>query len=292
MTATWSLRAAAWITRNLRELPGRWRLVRWLEHHERALATLPPRTVRLTGRFRMRVSPLDENGRRYYVHGFEPTERLTRHFIRLVRPGDTVIDVGANLGYYTLAAAKLVGSTGQVHAFEASPLTLPWLQQNAALNPFANIQVHGVAVTDRCGTTTFHTAPADRAGYSSLRNLGDDTRSVVTVPTVSLDSLLDELPRTRLVKIDVEGAELLVLRGMDRLLARDRPFLILESDDAFLRQLGATAAALCGFLTSRGYELHQIVAGGRLEPLTTAPVERVNLLAAPRGIEALALTRG
>jgi len=292
MTTAWPLRTVAWVTRSFPQLPGRWRLVHWLEGHEHALATLPPKTVRFSGRFRMRVNPLDENGRRYYVNGFQPTERLTRHFIRLVRPGDTVIDVGANLGYYTLAAAKLVGREGEVHAFEASPLTLAWLQQNAALNPFANIHVHGVAVSDRCGETTFHTAPAEKAGYSSLRDLGDETRSVVTVPTVTLDSLLDEIPRTRLVKIDVEGAELLVLHGMERLIGRDRPYIIMEIDDAFLRQLGATAAAQCEFLTSRGYELHQIVAGGRLEPLTAPPTQRANLLAAPRGVEALALTRG
>ena len=284
-------RGVAWLTRNFHQLPGRWRLVRWLDQHEDLLASLPPQTVQFAGEYRMHVNPLDENGRRVFVHGFDPRERLTRHFIRLVRPGDCVIDIGANVGYYAVVSAKLVGPRGCVHAFEASQQTFKWLETNAALNPVANIHVHRLAVTDRCGEIEFYSAPPEKTGYSSIRDLGDDSTRVETVPTVSLDSMLDDLPPIRLVKIDVEGAELLVLRGMRGLIERDQPFFLVEIDDTFLRELGFSAEQQCDFLRDAGYELHRIVEAGALEPVKGAPSDRCNLLATPRTPEGLAAAR-
>jgi FkbM family methyltransferase len=281
MSLPLAVKGLSWVTRSFPNLPGRWRIVRWLDRNERSFAALPPKTVRFARGFRMRVSPVDENGRRIYVNGYQPQERLTRHFVRILRPGDCVIDIGANVGYYTMVAAKLVGPAGCVHAFEASPRTAAWLVANAALNPGANIHVHIHAVTDRCGETQFFTAAPDRTGYSSIRDLGEQATAVATVPTISLDSILSELPPTRLVKIDVEGAELLVLRGMRGLIERDQPHFILELDDAFLRELGASAREQCEFLTSLGYELCRIVARGALEPVTRPPADRCNILARP-----------
>jgi len=271
----------SWVTRNFHGLPGRWRLVNWLDRHEREFAAMNSKTVRFSGRFRMCVNPVDENGRRIYINGYQPKERLTRHFVRLLRPGDCMLDVGANVGYYTMVAAKLVGPTGHVHAFEASPRIYPLLKKNAELNPDANIQVHCQAVTEKCGDVEFSTATAEQTGYSSIRDLGDKTTHVATVPTVSLDSLLDEFPKTRLVKIDVEGAELMVLSGMRRLIERDRPYFIFESDDGFLRELGADASRPFQFLADAGYEMSRIVAKGDLHPLEQAPLERCNILAVP-----------
>jgi FkbM family methyltransferase len=291
MSLAVAARSVAWVTRTFHGLPGRWRLVRWLDQHADTLASLPPATVRFAGRYRMRVNPVDENGRRVYVNGFEPDERLTRHFIRLVRPGDCVIDVGANVGYYTMVSATLAGPQGSVHAFEASPHTLPWLKTNAALNPVMNIEVHGEAVTDACGRTQFFTATEDKTGYSSIRDLGQEAASVAEVETVSLDSMLDRLPPVRLVKIDVEGAEMLVLKGMRGLIERDHPFFITEIDDCFLRELGHSAAEQCSFLTERGYALFRIVERGDLVPLGEPPVDRCNLLACPNTPEGLAAAR-
>lgn len=274
---------ASWVTRHCQALPGRWRLLRWLERQGPVLAGLPPQTVSVGNGLRMSVNPVDENGRWVFVHGLERNERITRQFVRLLRPGDHVIDVGANVGYFTLVAARLVGPTGGVHAFEPSPQVFPWLRANARLNPVLNICVHQKAVTDRGGPVRFHAASPDRTGYSSIRDLGTATAAVTTVDAVALDDLLNELPPTRLVKIDVEGAEWLVLQGMRRLLERDRPHLICELDDGFLRELGADAEQVCQFLRDAGYDLHRIVARGELEPVSAAPQDRCNLVASPRG---------
>jgi FkbM family methyltransferase len=285
MTLPLVVRGLSWVTRSFPNLPGRWRVLRWLNRHEQVFAALSPQTVRFARGFRMRVDPLDENGRRIYLNGYQPRERLTRHFVRLLRPGDCVVDIGANVGYYTMVAAKLVGPAGCVHAFEACPQTAEWLEANAALNSHANIHVHTQAVIDRCGETEFFTAAPERTGYSSIRDLGEQTAAVGTVPTITLDSMLDELPPTRLVKIDVEGAELLAFEGMRGLIDRDRPYLIFEIDDSFLRELGASARELCDFLTDCGYDLHRIVARGALVPVAERPTERCNLLASPVGIQ-------
>ena len=281
MSSPWTIEGLSWVTRTFPSLPGRWRLVRWLERHEAQVATIPPRIVRFTGRFRMCVDPEDENGRRYFINGYMPKERLTRHFARLLRPGDGALDIGANVGYYTLAAARLVGPTGCVHAFEASPIIFARLRRNAKLNPHANIHVHFAAVADQPGEVTFHTASAERTGYSSMRDLGAEVAAITTVPTLTIDSLLEEIRPVRLVKIDVEGAELHVLRGMQGLIERDRPYVITEIDDAFLREMGGDARQQCEFFTERGYKLHRIVKRGELEPVIEPPTQRCNLLAEP-----------
>lgn len=291
MPAAIAIRSVAWLTRTFPKLPGWWRLVRWLEQQSNALGHLPPQTVRFGGGLRIRVRPEDENGRRVFIRAFEPTERLTRHFIRIVRPGDAVLDIGANMGYYTFVAALLVGPRGVVHAFEAAPTTLRLLQSNIALNPRIPARVHGQAVTDHCGEIEFYSAPPGCTGYSSIRDLGEQSAGVTRVPCITIDSILAELPPVRLVKLDIEGAELLALRGMTAMIERDEPFIISEVDDQFLRQLGQTADELHGFLTKRGYLLYRIGAGGALRPLPTAPRDRCNILACPPGTESLALAQ-
>lgn len=279
------LQAAAWTARTFGQLPGRWRLVRWLEQHEREVAALPPQTVRFAGALRMRVDPRDENGRRVFVTGFDRRERLTRLFIDLLQRGDTVLDLGANVGYYTMVASHLVGPDGLVHAFEASPFVLPWLEASVRRSgdASANIRVHGVAVAQDCGEVAFHSAAPDKTGFSSIRDLGHACSETTAVPSLAIDSMLDELTPVRLVKMDIEGAELLALRGMEHLLRRDRPHIITEMDDDFLRQLGGSAVEMCLFLIERGYALHRIIERGDTTPLREPPTERCNVLATPVG---------
>ena len=97
----------SWVTRNFHGLPGRWRLVNWLDQHEREFAGMEPKTVRFAGRLQICVNPMDENGRRIYINGYQPRERLTRHFVRLLKPGDCMLDVGANVGYYTMVCREI-----------------------------------------------------------------------------------------------------------------------------------------------------------------------------------------
>ena len=142
---------------------------------------------------------------------------------REVRPGSVFWDVWANVGFYSLLASKLVGS-GKVFAFEPAPRNLFYLRKHLALNGAANVEVLAAAVSDRNGTSFFE---VEETGFMG-RLSGEGG---ITVPTATLDSLVAEgkvLPPDY-VKMDIEGAELLALRGATRTFQRFHPVLFLAT---------------------------------------------------------------
>jgi hypothetical protein len=113
------LRAMCWMTRSFRWLPGRWRLVRLLKSRGDEIARLGPRVVRIWAGQRVRVDPADFVSRHILIAG-DYEAATTDLFRKLLRPGDSAIDAGANIGYFSLVASRLVGPTGRVYAFDAS----------------------------------------------------------------------------------------------------------------------------------------------------------------------------
>lgn len=247
--------------------PGHWRLahlaVRWaplLKTSKRS------RVVRLREGFKLLVDGTSQTGRIAYATGdYEP--RVTRIMQALVRPGDTVVDVGANIGYFSIVAARAAGPTGHVLAFEPVPRVRQSLQANLRLNDLPNVSVHSEALSAASGEATFYLGPQLDTGLGSLRALADGEE--IRIRQVRFDDLWDGSRRVALVKIDVEGAELLVLEGMAECLARDRPEILLEVTDQYLRGLGSSAEALFTFLTSRGYSFYEIPDNGPLIPVST-----------------------
>jgi FkbM family methyltransferase len=146
---------------------------------------------------------------------------------QFVRPGMTVVDVGANVGFYTLMLARLVGESGKVIAVEADPETCKLLRKNVEENFFRWVDVVSGAAHDTCGRVQIGRATAS-SGYSGLYYW--DPAEWIEVSAFTVDSLVDPLgvKRVEVVKIDVEGAEAGVLRGMRRLLSEDRPLILLE----------------------------------------------------------------
>src|SRR5690606_6277225 len=139
-----------------------------------------------------------------------------------VDPGMTVVDVGANVGMLSLAFARSVGALGKVYAFEAEPELQELLAKSFALNGVPWVELRRQAAGREAGTATFHVSPI--SGHSSLYGLPDDeapTARQITVEVASLDEVLGAVPAVDLVKIDVEGAELDVLAGMAKLIARN-----------------------------------------------------------------------
>jgi FkbM family methyltransferase len=154
-------------------------------------------------------------------------EALVRHLPR----GGVVYDVGANLGFFSLVAARLVGvGEGRVYAFEPAPENAEAIRRNAELNHLPNISVIASAVSSQAGTARLQIV--DDQSWSRLEEFGEhpDTERVLEVETVSIDGLLSagELPPPTLVKIDVEGAELAVLDGMRSTIAEHRPVIVCE----------------------------------------------------------------
>jgi FkbM family methyltransferase len=153
-----------------------------------------------------------------------------RHFVELVRKGDCVLDIGANVGLYSLLASRLAGETGRVIAFEPLPANLDVLRRHLHLNRVTNVTVLGNAVTDVEGKSRF--ACSTNPSMGSLCRCGESE-----VETVTLDGLWKRgvVPCPDVVKIDVEGAEAGVLRGAEQLLSECRPTIIL-SGHGFARQ--------------------------------------------------------
>lgn len=177
-------------------------------------------------------------------------EDATTEFIQsFLRPGMTFVDVGANVGYFTLLAASL---GARVIAYEPTPAVFARLRQNVALNGFDNVMLVNAAVADQRGTLTLYQSPDD----PEANNLFGDGDHSVEVAAVALDDDLKErgVQKVDLLKIDAEGAEPMVLLGSARLLSgSSAPSVILEVNPVTLRSANSEPAALLEALETKGY---------------------------------------
>lgn len=195
--------------------------------------------------------------------------RLARFLIRRLLPGDVFVDVGAHFGYFSLLAARLVGEKGQVVAFEASATTHAVLAQNVAAA--AVVQAHHCAVSDQQETISFYEFPILYNEFNSLdvTQFENETwfrefkPTKIEVPAVTLSEFFVSAARLPAVlKIDVEGAELKVIRGAADLLRRAAPAVVLEYLEPRRHNTGHQQAA--ALLRELGYQAHRIGADGLL----------------------------
>lgn len=214
----------------------------------------------------------------YYWGRSEP--ETAAFILRFLRPGMVVIDVGAHFGEYTLIAARAVGDTGHIHAFEPHPDVFGFLSENVRRNRLTNVELNRVALAESGGDRRFELG-ADSA-VSSLRPAdgGNETHPhaserTISVVATTLDAYCSAHPgHVDLVKIDVEGAELLIFQGAAEVLARPRgeaPVWIFEYSTENCPRFGYSPEALVEHLASRGYEVLKCAAGGRLGPFRGEP---------------------
>lgn len=234
-------------------------LARFLFRHrslpKRLISELAPNPVLLNlGTYKMYVR-LDDwavGARIAIKHTYEP--HVTRVISRYLHPGAVVLDIGANIGYYTLLAAAAVGETGQVIAFEPSTDNCALLAQSVARNYFHNVTIYCQAAADRNCRVAF--GMDDSNGGISVTEPLIPTESV---EAVVLDTVLQDGPRVDLVKMDIEGAEGLALRGMKEYLRRHRPVLVTEfSPYALAKTSHVEPEEYLEELRGLGYDLHVI----------------------------------
>lgn len=164
------------------------------------------------------------------------------------KPGHLVYDLGANVGYVSLLFARAVGEEGRVFAFEPLPANLERLRQNLALNPGLHVEIIPKAAADRSGHAQFALHNSDDMGKLEDDEAGSG--KTIEVETIAIDDFAAKHPTPQLVKIDIEGAELLALKGMQRTLQTVRPQLFIELH-------GYEAGAACWqLLTAANYSLH------------------------------------
>jgi FkbM family methyltransferase len=164
-------------------------------------------------------------------------------------------DVGAHVGQYTLLAAPVCR---WVHSFEAVPDTFALLRENVYSNALYNVKIENVAVSDRCGRTTIYEGPAENLGTSSLTPLADGNRAF-SVRAISIDDYCaTENTLPDVIKIDVEGAEILVLRGAEQVIRAKHPTMLVEISDVNQRRFGFSEDDLIRELKAFGYCLSRI----------------------------------
>jgi FkbM family methyltransferase len=231
---------------------------------------------------RMRLDPLDSL--RLSFHGlYQPAE--TRFVQRVVAPGWTVVDVGANIGYFTLLFCRAVGPAGRVLAFEPDPDNAAILRENLRLNGYANAQVLELALGDADGSATLFTNPANRG--DNRVGIAEPGFGARAVRVGRYDDLVGGT--VDLVKLDVQGGELAVLLGLAATLARSPdPLVVLEWWPLGLTRAGCEPAAVLDRLGAWGFALHRLTDAGDLVPTSRdellrttghGPTDQVDLVA-------------
>jgi FkbM family methyltransferase len=197
------------------------------------------------------LDPVDSLG--IGANGFyEPLE--TEVVMSMVKPGDTVIDVGANIGYFTLLLARLVGEKGRVIAIEPDPENFALLQKNVAANGYRNVILMRNAVSNAPGTARL---------YRSLRSGGQHSLAPATADSwVDVETVrLDDVARgaVAFIKIDVEGAEVAALGGMRGIIERSPGLAIMtEYNPLALREFGEEPCEYLALLVEAGFSLRNI----------------------------------
>lgn len=213
------------------------------------------------------VDPLEESVCAHLIaHGtWEPW--IEKVVLGLLRPGDNVVEVGGHVGFYTLAMAHRVGRMGSVLTFEANPRLAALSSRSIRFNGYAPwVQIVQKAASDTSGSVRFSTSRQYGGGghvYVGENSLGGDTQ-VLEVDAVRLDDL--DLPRVRLLRVDAEGSEPLILAGAENLLRQPDIILCIEWDVVQMRSR-ADPQHLAKQLQQMGFKFWRIAVSSELMPV-------------------------
>jgi FkbM family methyltransferase len=207
--------------------------------------------------------------------GFENTERS---FVEgFLRPGMTVLDIGAHHGFYTLLASRKVGPQGRVLAVEASPRERERLGAHLRINGCKNVEIDARALGEIEGDAELYLVHGSQNGCNSLRKpqVSEPTEAI-PIHVERLDSVLRDhrITAVDFVKLDVEGSELAVLKGASELLRnRPRPAILAEVQDVRTNPWGYAAREIIQYLAAAGYRWFRPLPDGRLEGIDANQAE-------------------
>lgn len=230
----------------------------------------------------------------WLLGAFEP--ETVRCYQGIVRPGDTVLDIGANIGAHTLPLAQAVGPSGKVFAFEPTDYAFAKLSRNAALNPALASRILGLQMMLGDANSEGSRPPMLYSSWplkddEDLHRLHQGRLKTTTGASVrTLDSALAAINLTRLdcVKVDIDGAECAMLRGARTVLTRWQPVIIMELSPYVLEEQKASLGELLHLLKDYGYALHEASSDKVLEMdeaklnAVIPPGASVNVVARPR----------
>lgn len=227
-----------------------------------------PEIVDVQGGHRMYLDARDTLLLSWYGY-YEPD--VTDLFKAYIKPGQTVFDIGANIGYYTLLAAKWVGPSGRVVAFEPEPSNFEILRKNVQLNGYSHVTLVPHAVSKAAGKIRLYLNEQNR-GDHRIYDSGE-TRTSIEIETVSLDGYCAEHPgRVDFIKMDIQGAEGGALDGMKNVLQQN-PSVVAVSEfwPEGLRRFGTLPESYLEQWRGLGFKLYPVSASTPLEPLQDIP---------------------
>jgi len=187
----------------------------------------------------------------------EPVE--TKLFNDIIKNGEVLVDVGANIGYFTLLMAKLSGPSGKIFSFEPEDKNFEILEKNVKINNYQNIVLEKKGVSDHNGVNKFFLS-SKNTGMHSLQKIRDDSKEV-KIDVIKLDdyfSALDLVKKISLIKIDVEGAEFQVLNGMQTILKNENLKLLIEFIPEHLKKHGTNPSDVLKILEDNDFKIYQI----------------------------------
>ena len=240
------------------------------------------------------VSLDDFVGRAVYFVG-DLDRKISRVISRLVSPGDTVLDVGANLGLVTMQLSRLVGDRGTVHSFEPNPRMVELLTRTLERNAVRNVKLRACALGSREEELELK-VPVGHAGMASLvrRHQHLDEVETVRVPVHRLSAVAKEegFGKVRLMKIDVEGFESEVFRGADEWFSSTPPdYILFESNEGHVGGEEADHASVMSFLEEKGFEIYAldknlvVSSVSRFDPRSRKATASHDFLAAHKGVD-------
>jgi FkbM family methyltransferase len=179
---------------------------------------------------------------------------LPRAVVERIPAGTTAIDAGANIGIVTSQLCRAVGARGMVHAVEPLPANVDRLRELKRDNDLDQLTIWDCALSDKEGSATLRTqGVTGTSAYASL-TASWNTAATVSVATRTLDDIVPSDTRVGFIKLDVEGAEYLVLEGAKRIMTSDRPLVFCEFNDVVLRDAGSSSKELLDKFEGLGYK--------------------------------------
>jgi FkbM family methyltransferase len=218
------------------------------------ISHLKPTFIKVNGHI-MFLDPVDSLN--LSINGvYEPLE--TELFKKLIKKGDVVLDIGANIGYYTLIAAKLVGENGRVYAFEPDPDNFALLKKNIKINGYQNVILVQKAVSNKTGKLRLYLSD-DSAAEHRIFDSRDGRRSI-EIEAIRLDDYFkDYFGKIDLIKMDIEGAEWGAIQGMLNLLEKNKTLkIITEFWPSALERFGIEPEQYLKLLLEQGFKLYYI----------------------------------
>ncbi len=191
--------------------------------------------------------------------GFEETE--IQFLKETLQEGDYFLDIGANIGLFSLFAAERVGKSGKVIAFEPAPDTFQKLTENVKINNFTNVELHNLGVSDQVAKIPFFVSQNGYDAWNSFGNLTNKSETIATeVEVKPLDRFLSTIDaaKIKLVKIDVEGWEKFVLKGGEHFFKTQQPVVMMEFTESTCFEVGYMVQELYDIMETYGYRWYEL----------------------------------